>query len=260
MEILLTNDDGLLATGIQALRKKLTDLGNVTLVAPERERSAMGHGITMHKPLRADKVFFEDGSFGWSVSGTPADCVKLALDKLLPLRPDLVISGINNGLNMGIDVLYSGTVSAALEAIIEDIPAIAVSVEEEATNEDYDYAAQFIRDFLQQETKPFPSKKVVLNINVPRITLGPISGIEITVQGLKRYGSSVITRLDPRGKEYYWLCGELLEIDRSQNTDLSAYARRAISITPLHFDLTDRQTLDELSSLQKLFPHNNKGN
>lgn len=252
MHILLTNDDGLLADGIQCLRQILSDVGNIALVAPERERSAMGHGITMHKPLRADKVFFDDNSYGWSVSGTPADCVKLALDKLLPVRPDIVISGINNGLNMGIDVLYSGTVSAALEAIIENIPAIAISVEEEATKKDYEYAARFLKDFLLSIPQQDLSNKVVLNINIPRITLGPVSGIEITVQGQKRYGSSVITRFDPRGKEYYWLSGELLEIDSNQNTDLAAFARRAVSITPLHFNLTDFDHLNKLYPLTKL--------
>ncbi|MGI6332092.1 MAG: 5'/3'-nucleotidase SurE [Zhaonellaceae bacterium] len=255
MHILLTNDDGLLADGIQYLRQYLAELGQTSMVAPERERSGMGHGITMHKPLRANKVFFEDKSYGWSVSGTPADCVKLALDKLLPTRPDIVISGINNGLNMGTDILYSGTVSAALEAIIEKIPAIAVSVEEEATKEDFIYAAQFIKNFLTHIPRKEFTNQVVLNINIPRISLGPISGVEITIQGLKRYGNTIVTRLDPRGKEYYWLSGELLEIDSKKNTDLAALARRAISITPLHFDLTNHDFLNKLFPLTNLFPN-----
>ena len=248
MQILLTNDDGLLAKGIQCLRQQLNDLGQVALVAPERERSAMGHGITMHKPLRANKVKFENDFYGWSVSGTPADCVKLALDKLLEVKPDIVISGINNGLNMGIDVLYSVTVYAALEAAIEKIPAIAVSVEEEATIEDYKYAAQFIKNLLLNKNHLKIFSENVLNVNIPRISLGPIVGIEVTSQGLKRYGNTIDKSVDPRGKEYYWLSGKLLDIDPSKNTDLAAIAKRAISLTPLSFDLTNYELINVLNS------------
>jgi 5'-nucleotidase len=252
MQILLTNDDGLFAEGIQCLRQNLSDLGDIILAAPEKERSAMSHGITIHKPLRAKKISFENNIYGWKISGTPADCVKLALDKLLHHPPDIVVSGINNGLNMGNDILYSGTVSAALEAVMEDIPAIAISVEEEATSEDYEYAAKFLKSFLTKISPHKLSNKNLININVPRITLGPISGVEVTVQGLKRYSNRVVTRQDPRGEKYYWLSGELLNIEASGNTDLAAFGRRAISITPLQYDLTNHDYYNKINSWKEL--------
>jgi 5'-nucleotidase len=253
MLILLTNDDGIRAEGLQHLRCSLEAIAEVTVVAPERERSAAGHGITMHKPLRVNKVLLGSKTFGLSVSGTPADCVKLALDKLMPKKPDLVISGINNGLNLGTDVLYSGTVSAALEAVIANIPALAVSVAAGASHEDFAYAASFVKDLVQDIGPANFPINTLLNVNIPRTSEGPVTGVKVTSQGVRKYENSVEVRKDPRGKEYYWLCGEAVKLDTSPASDLAALEQRAISLTPLQADLTNYNSMELLKKWQVKF-------
>lgn len=251
MLILLTNDDGYMAEGIQQLYNVLKDIADVKIIAPERERSAAGHGITFHKPLRANPIIRGKDNCGWYVSGTPADCVKLAIDLLLPRRPDLVISGINNGFNLGTDVLYSGTVSAAIEAAINDVPAIAVSTEEGASVEDYIFAAQYIRSLIEKKSIFKLPQNLLLNINIPRITQGAIIETKITSLGTRRYENVIEKRKDPWGRDYYWLFGNLKNLDNEPGTDIKAVEQGAVSITPLHFDLTDYSLLEELKNTLK---------
>jgi len=243
MLILLTNDDGITAPGIQELRLAFEPMTQVYLVAPDRERSATGHGITMHKPLRVEKKHFGNKTVGYAVSGTPADCVKLALEKLLPERPDLVISGINKGSNLGTDVLYSGTVSAALEAIINGIPSIAISLDFDVLGNfktAADFATKLAALMLEQ---PIP-ENTLLNVNVPDLEKDEIKGVKVTKLGLRRYINSVEERTDPRGREYYWLGGDIKDIPED-DSDLYAVSQQYISITPLHYDLTNYSMIQQ---------------
>jgi 5'-nucleotidase len=249
MHILLTNDDGIAAEGIIALRNEIAKIAEVTVVAPERERSASGHGITVHKPLRVKSYNYPDGATGWSVSGTPADCVKLALDALVKdKKPDLVVSGINFGANLGIDVLYSGTVSAAIEAAILGYPSIAVSLAI-GDNCSFSYAAEFTRQLCSKILfMQFPAD-TLLNINIPDVNKEAVLGVEITRLGKQRYDNTVHKREDPRGKVYYWLAGEIINSSQEKGTDIAAIKSRRVSITPIHFDLTDYQLIENLKSI-----------
>lgn len=254
MKILLTNDDGIQAEGIQNLRRRLEEIAQVTVVAPSYERSATGHGITVHKPIRAEKVKLQ-GSQGvhWSVVGTPADCVKLALETLLDHTPDLVVSGINHGGNMGTDVLYSGTVSAAIEAMINGLPAVAVSLTDD-TNLDFTYAAGFTANLCQfLKQKGFPDG-TLLNVNIPACDPGPPKGVKVTKLGSRHYINTVERRRDPRGREYFWLAGDVVNGKGDGNTDVDAVQNHYISISPLSFDLTDYRVIETLQSwgLKKL--------
>lgn len=248
LKILVSNDDGIYAEGIFALVKELKNIGKVFVVAPDRERSATAHAITMHKPLRVDKVeIFGSEVTSFKVNGTPSDCVKLALDALLKEPPDLVISGINKGPNLGTDVIYSGTVSAAIEASIYGIPAIAVSV---ASYEDviFDYPAEVIRKLCEYiKDREFP-KDSLLNINIPALPKEKIKGVMITHLGTRKYKNCFHKRCDPRGKDYYWLAGEVVEDLMDEDSDVWAIHNGYISITPIHFDLTKYEIMDMLKS------------
>jgi len=248
MRILLTNDDGIDAPGIHALKQYLYPLGHITMVAPDRERSATGHGITIHKPLRVNEMKYND-CLAYSVTGTPADCVKLAIHGLMPVLPDIVVAGINAGANLGTDVLYSGTVSGAIEGIIEGIPSIAVSL---AIHEllNYDYAAQVTVAIVKQVIKNGLPKETILNINVPDIQSNKHASTEITRLGVRKYTNSIQKRIDPRGYEYYWLGGQVVDVDCDKNleicTDINAIYNNKVSITPLHVDLTNYNLINEL--------------
>ncbi|MFA5535895.1 MAG: 5'/3'-nucleotidase SurE [Bacillota bacterium] len=249
MYILLTNDDGIMADGIQSLRKACERIADVVMVAPDRERSASGHGITMHKPLRVEESSYGN-SPGFAVSGTPADCVKLALEKLLVKTPDLVISGINKGSNLGTDVLYSGTVSGALEAIINRIPSIAVSLENKNKNkDDYRIAANFAAQLAKYIIKrPLPVN-TFLNVNVPDLGAEAIKGVKVVKIGSRRYVNTIEERKDPRGRSYYWLSGNLRE-NLETNTDIWAIANNYIAISPLHYDLTNFKAMTDIEAIQ----------
>ncbi|MBD1917518.1 MULTISPECIES: 5'/3'-nucleotidase SurE [Cyanophyceae] len=257
MNILISNDDGIFALGMRTLASTLSAAGHkVTVVCPDRERSATGHGLTMHKPIRAEMIesVFQDDIEAWSCSGTPADCVKLALGALMATPPEVVVSGINHGANLGTDVVYSGTVSAAMEGVMEGIPAIAVSLTS-FTQGSFAPAADFIRDLLGDRER-FPLERpMLLNVNVPAVTAAKIKGAKITRQGIRRYFDQFEKRLDPRGKTYYWLAGEAVEDiedplpnqgwppDLTQAmvaipTDVQAIRDRYISVTPLQYNLT----------------------
>ena len=248
MHILLTNDDGIDALGINKLRKALSSLGKLTVVAPDRERSATGHGITIHKPLRVHKMNYDDCT-AYAVTGTPADCVKFALEELMDEPPDIIVSGINSGANLGTDVLYSGTVSAAIEGVIAGFPSIAVSLAlKEKRN--YDQAAQVACKVVNKVIKKGLPEETILNVNVPDIENIDSIDFEITRLGIRRYKDSIEKRVDPRGYEYYWIAGQITDIECNRNeqicTDISAIAQNKVSITPIHLDLTSFKIIDDL--------------
>lgn len=257
MNLLISNDDGISSLGVRALANTLAEAGHeVTVVCPDQERSATGHGLTLHQPIRANPVaaVFHPSVQAWACSGTPADCVKLALWALLEQKPDLVLSGINHGANLGTDVLYSGTVSAAMEGLIEGIPAIAMSLTS-FTSQDFTAAANFAQTLVAQLAEYPLSELLLLNVNVPAVEPHEITGVMITRQGIRRYVDVFEKRVDPRGKTYYWLAGELLEeIDDAETgmehvlTDVQAIRENYITVTPLQYNLTSLHGLTALQS------------
>jgi 5'-nucleotidase len=258
MKLLISNDDGVYALGIQTLANTLAQAGHdVTVVCPDRERSATGHGLTLHQPIRAEIVdtIFHPSIKAWACDGTPSDCVKLALWALLESPPDLVLSGINQGANLGTEILYSGTVSAAMEGVIEGIPSIALSLASH-TYREFQPAANFAKVLVKQLTdKPLPDL-MLLNVNVPAVKSEEIVGAVLTRQGVRRYIDVFDKRVDPRGKTYYWLTGEVLEdvetpenlnLDKNIPIDVNVIRENYISITPLQYDLTYAQGLKKIS-------------
>ena len=250
--ILVTNDDGVNAAGLLALKTALTSIGRVEVFAPERNWSAASRTRTFHKPLRVDEVRLLDGSVARVTSGTPSDCVSLALLGLLDDRPDLIVSGINAGLNLGRDVSYSGTVAAAMEGVRAGIPAIAVSYDTISAPEgppDYSKAASFaarLAAFLIGEVKIPPG--VLLNVNIPYLPNPRPIGVEITRLGGEAYSNYLVTGTDPHGRKYYWVSGDpLTDVPpEEKGTDIGAIAEGRISITPIHLDLTDYSLLERM--------------
>ncbi|WP_299414474.1 5'/3'-nucleotidase SurE [Acaryochloris sp. IP29b_bin.148] len=255
MKILVGNDDGIFAPGVRALANTLAADHQVTVVCPDRERSATGHGLTIHQPIRAERVtsVFVDQVEAWACSGTPSDCIKLALGALLEHPPDFVLSGINQGPNLGTDILYSGTVSAAMEGMIEGIASIAISYAS-FTDAQFQPAADFAHQFLAHLIKnPLP-QPILLNVNVPALPADQIQGAVITRQGIRRYHDIFEKRIDPRGKTYYWLAGEVMEdleeegmADSPVFTDVQAMRQNLIAITPLQYNLTSIRALTPLT-------------
>lgn len=257
MKLLISNDDGIFALGIRVLANALAVAGyDVTVVCPDRERSATGHGLTIHQPIRAEVVesVFHPGVKAWSCSGTPADCIKLGLWGLLDNPPDFVLSGINQGPNLGSDVLYSGTVSAAMEGLLEGIPSIAFSLAS-YSGHDFQPAAKFALALISQlADKPLPAP-MLLNVNIPPVAISEIAGVAITRLGIRRYVDTFQKRVDPRGKTYYWLAGEVVEelpqpaeprLPESVLTDVQKIRDNYITITPLHYNLTDAAGISTL--------------
>jgi len=247
MRILLTNDDGIYAKGIEVLHEHLSKDHDVIVVAPETEQSAVGHAITLTDPLRVKSISRNGTFFGYAVKGTPADCVKLAINELMNPPPDLVVSGINLGANVGINVIYSGTVSAATEGTILGIPAIAVSIN---TFRDPDFrpAAQFARLLVRQVKEHGLPPYTSLNVNVPAISESKIRGVRVTRQGVTRFVEKFDRRIDPRENVYYWQCGSNPPLEEDGDTDGSALANDCISITPIQHDLTNYDFLESLRS------------
>jgi 5'-nucleotidase len=245
VRILVTNDDGIMAPGLLALRRALAELGEVTVVAPTTPQSAVGHAITLTDPVRVHRVSLGDGAVGWAVEGSPADCVKMALYELMPERPDLVASGINLGANVGINVLYSGTVAAAIEAAFIGLPAMSVSIEP-AETVDFDGAARIARRLIDQAIARDPSRPALLNVNVPDLSKGPPKGVKVVPQSLKGWRESWERRTHPRGGTYYWMVGEMRTEEEGAETDVAALADRYVTVTPLRFDLTDHGRLDDV--------------
>lgn len=242
MRILLTNDDGINSAGLSALASAIKEIAEVTIVAPDAEQSAVGHAITVSFPLRVKEFYKDDTFFGYAVKGTPADCVKLAIKVIMDKEPDMVISGINLGPNTGTHIIYSGTVSAATEATILGIPAFAISLGT-FVNPDFRIAAGFAKKMALLINKNGLPKGVLLNINVPE---KEVKGVRLTVQGDVRFVGAVEKRVDPRGQTYYWLSPEIVETSGGPEFDTIAIRNNEISITPLHFDMTSHDSLEEL--------------
>lgn len=249
--ILITNDDGIDANGIAALASALDGLGDLAVVAPEREQSAVGHAITVRDPVRAHSWPFELGQrdvWARAVTGTPADCVKLACQKLLPRRPDLVVSGINHGPNTAVNVIYSGTVSAATEASIFGIPAVAVSLCSWDPEADFEAAGRYARQIAERMLRDGIEPGTLLNVNVPPGDYDDLRGIAITRQARSRWEEEFHERRDPFDRPYYWLGGEFIDLDEGKDTDLSAIKSGYVSVTPLHHDMTAYEQMKALAS------------
>ena len=251
MRILISNDDGIYSNGIRALTEGLVKNNEVYVVAPDRERSATGHSLTLHRPLRIDEVSHLNGvKSAYATDGTPSDCVKIAIGAILKESPEIVLSGINHGPNMGSDVLYSGTVSAAMEGAIYNIPSIAISLAEHKP-QDFSCAVSFISNLLKSINKIKFPERTLLNINIPALPLSEIAGIEITKLGVRPYNDYFEKRIDPRGKTYYWLAGEAIEEDELPGTDVFAVRNNQISITPVTIHMTNENMLPELKEWVK---------
>ncbi len=249
MRILLANDDGIQAPGILAARQTLSQIGEVFVVAPERQRSAAGHAITLHKPLRMNKIALHDGGEGWATNGTPADCISLGVEIVMEGRCDLVVSGINSGSNLGWDLTYSGTVAAAFEGAVLHIPSIAISVAADGVSSshiDYTAAAKFAAKIaVQLAADPLPAN-MFLNVNVPAVAEKDIAGVSVTHQGRREYFDRIEARTDPTGREYYWQGGSIRVDEPDPGSDVDAILNKKISITPIHLDLTAYPILQQL--------------
>lgn len=245
MRILLTNDDGIYADGLSTLCQELSDIADCLIVAPETEQSAVGHAITIYRPLMVRQARKGGRLLGYAVRGTPADCVKIGVKELAEDPVDLVVSGINVGANVGINVLYSGTVSAATEAAIMGIPSIAVSLDTRDHHADFTVAARFMKKLVPLVMRRSFLREVTLNVNVPNLPQDEIRGIAVTRQGAARLVEEFERRLDPRSNIYYWLAGEtqLPETDEMES-DACALRQGFISITPIHFDLTRHSAVE----------------
>jgi len=249
MHILVTNDDGVTAPGLLALVEALRSLGQVSVLAPDRNWSASGHVKTLHKPLRVREVRLADGSQALATDGAPSDCVVLALLGILPEGVDLVVSGINPTANLGHDVTYSGTVTAAMEAAIWGLPSLAISLDtpdNHLGSLDYGPAAEVACQVAANVIRHGLPAGTLLNVNIPSLPRAEIRGFKVTRQGLRVYRDSLVRRTDPRGRPYYWIGGEAPTGVPEDGTDFGALAEGYVSITPLHLDLTSYTALDEL--------------
>jgi 5'-nucleotidase len=252
MNILLTNDDGVYYEGLWALYKKLNKKNNVYVVAPDRERSAIGHAITLHEPLRVLKVSVNGSGPCWAVSGTPADCIKLAMLEILENKPDMVVSGINPGANVGVNVNYSGTVSAAREAALYGVSAIAASMEGSGRNH-YEDAAGFISELVEKVAEAGIAPGTFLNVNFPDLPLEKIEGVRVCRQSIALYSEYIDKRVDPRRKTYYWQGFDAIPSVGGDDLDSSALSERYIAITPIKCDMTDYDSLKKLKSWDEKF-------
>ncbi len=249
MHIVVTNDDGVFAPGLLALAKALMKLGNVSIVAPDHNWSASGHVKTLHRPLRAKEVELDDGTPALACDGAPSDCIALAALGLLPAPIDFVVSGINPNANLGHDVTYSGTVTAAMEGAIWGIPSVAVSVDAPEYHRgplDYTVAAEMGRRVVEKLSANPIEKNIVLNVNVPYLPIEKIKGFAITRQGLRIYRDELVRREDPRGRPYYWIGGDAPTGVKEDGTDIGELAAGYVSITPLQLDLTAHKVITDL--------------
>ena len=250
--ILITNDDGITAPGIKNLIEAAKTLGKVIVVAPDKAQSGMGHAITIGDPLRMDKVDMFGDIEAWQTSGTPVDCVKLAVDKILHRKPDLCISGINHGANHSINVIYSGTMSAAMEASIESIPSIGFSLLDYRFDADFSAASFYANKIIKTVLGEKLDKHLLLNVNIPSVPQDEIKGIKICKQAYAKYKEEFDERIDPHGKKYYWLTGEFVNFDKDEDTDVWALKNNYVSVVPVQFDLTNYK-LKKLLEKKKLF-------
>jgi len=246
MLTLLTNDDGIFAPGLAAMERALRRIGDVSVVAPSTEQSGVGHAITFLTPLTAKEIFDGPRSRGWAVDGSPADAVKLGISEFCPRRPDVVVSGINAGLNAGINVLYSGTVAAAIEGAFFGITSIAVSLEYDE-HADFDRASEIAIDVIRELLSRSPPAGSLYNINIPARALAGQPALRVVPMSTARYGEAFERRVDPRGRSYYWATNEPPPPPSPSESDVTALAAGDVTLTPLHFDLTRRVVIDELA-------------
>jgi len=247
MKVLLTNDDGIHAQGLWALYKRFAGDHDVTVIAPDRERSAVGHGITLNEPLRTTHVEVNGGYKGYAITGTPADCIKLGVLEILDEKPDIVISGINPGVNVGVNINYSGTVAAAKEAAFYGMTAIAVSIQGTEAN-NYDDTAFFIEVLSKKVFEKGLPFGTFLNVNIPDIPMKETAGLRFSRQGVKLFSEYFEKRIDPRNRTYYWQGCDSKFLDNSTDVDSAAICNNFISITPIKCDMTDYKVLDDLQN------------
>ena len=246
MRIMVTNDDGISAAGIKALAEAMKELGEVTVVAPDRERSAVGHSLTLHSPLRV----FELREGWYAVDGTPTDCVNMGIHSLLPFKPDLVVSGVNHGGNLGDDVTYSGTVAAAMEATLMGIPALAVSLATFGPSDNFPAAASVAVKVAREIIRNGLPDDTFLNLNVPNLPFDQIKEPLVTRQGKRSFVGKIIDKTDPRGRKYFWIGSEEPSFADEDGTDFNAVGKGHSSITPLHLDLTNYSSMEIIKGWQ----------
>ncbi|VAX25226.1 5'-nucleotidase SurE [hydrothermal vent metagenome] len=245
MKFLLTNDDGIEAEGLKTMARALSDIGDVTVVAPETEMSAVGHSITIADPLRVRRVFRDKTLFGTAVNGTPADCVKIAIKAIMKQPPDMVISGINHGQNVATNIIYSGTVSAATEGMILGIPSVAISLSS-FISKDFSVAADYgLRVILKAHDKGIPAD-TLLNVNVPTVPSNEIQGIKICRNGVSKFKEVFERRVDPRQNDYYWQGGQMEMNGKDNDADIYWLQKNWVTVTPIRFDLTDHDFLQKM--------------
>jgi 5'-nucleotidase len=247
--ILITNDDGVTAPGLHNLVEAVKHLGKIVVVAPDKPQSGMGHAITIGVPLRLHKVNAFGDVEAWQCSGTPVDCVKLAVDKILHRKPDLCLSGINHGANHSINVIYSGTMSAAVEAAIESIPSVGFSLLDYNIEADFTGSRKYVRIIVEKLLQKKQDKHMVLNVNIPAVPAELIRGIRVCRQAYAKYEEDFIERNDPNGRRYYWLTGEFVNFDKGKDTDVWALAHQYVSVVPVQFDLTNYVLKTKLEKL-----------
>ena len=245
MKILVTNDDGIYSSGIFALWDVAREFGDVIVIAPINEKSAVGHGITISNPLYVKEIERKDGFKGFAVSGTPADCIKIGIKSLLPFSPDLILSGINIGSNLGSNIIYSGTVAAAIEGATLNIPSIAISIDSIKPNNflTSKIVVRKVMNIIENNTIPHGT---VLNVNIPDCEPSDLKGYKITSQGHQYFNDNFEKRTDPRGRDYYWMTGEIIDNDKELRYDGFAVSNGYASITPIHFMMTNTNCLDVL--------------
>ncbi len=247
--ILVTNDDGIMAPGIRALISVMNEIGDVVVVAPDSPQSGMGHAITLDSTIYCDAVTNDEGDqLEYRCSGTPADCVKMAVSEILNKKPDLCVSGINHGSNSSINVIYSGTMSAAIEAGIEGIPAIGFSLLDFSWNANFEVLKKDIKKITLQVLQNGLSDGIVLNVNFPKLENKEFKGIKICRQARANWVEEFDKRTNPQGKEYYWLTGKFVNLDQGEDTDVWALENDYISVVPVHFDLTAHHYMQKLNS------------
>lgn len=250
--ILVTNDDGITSPGIRALAEEMQQLGQVVVVAPDSPQSGMGHAITIASPLRLEPVDLFKNITAYQCSGTPVDCVKLAVDKILPRKPDLCVSGINHGTNSSINVIYSGTISAAMEAAIEGIAAIGFSHTDYSFQADLTLARRVVANIARQVLQHGLPEHILLNVNIPNVPVSQFKGVRICRQAVARWEEEFAERTDPRGKKYYWLTGRFVNYDPGNDTDEWALRHGYAAVVPVQYDLTAHHAIAYLASNWKL--------
>jgi len=251
--ILVTNDDGIFAPGITFLAKVASRFGRIVVVAPDKPQSGMGHAITINSTIRIQKTTYHNAEIEYSCTGTPVDCVKMAVNHILKRRPDLVLSGVNHGSNSSINVIYSGTMSAAIEGCLEGTPSIGFSLCDYAMEADFTQAEKFVAQIIEESLKNKMPRGVCLNVNIPKLKAADFKGIKVVRQARANWVERFEERKDPYGRDYYWLTGEFVNFEpESTDTDEWALANGYLSVVPTHADLTAHAVLDELKNLERL--------